>query len=543
MQFWSTKPILKILIPFVAGIILYPCLDLAVMLALTATVFLLLFTRRFLKKYLQYRLQYIYGALIHMLFVSAGYLDMHFHDIKMDPRWFANGKAEIQVIASVEGAVKKKDRHYSSTINILYIQNKSRWQPATGNLLVYFPLDIDSPHHGDIFYINTKILPVPPPKKSSTFDYAAFLALRNIYHKAYPELKDIQKLDHIRHAVSLYNSTNQLRKKILGILDRYISGPGENGLAKALLIGYRDNLEREIVTAYTNTGVIHVIAISGLHLGLLYSLMAWLLKFPSRIKSLHLFRCLFIAAFLWIFSILCGASPSVLRSALMFTCLLAGETLQKENYTANALAASAFILLCFDPKLIMDIGFQLSYAAVGSLMIYNRYISRIYSPRNLSISFAWNSISTSISAQVLTTPLILFHFHQFPVLFILANLIAVPLSGIILILLIFLCLLSSFPLVASPLAWITNWLCFEMNTQISRLNRVSFAVITDIKTGLADSILLYACIVFASFWLSLKKPAAALALLFVMLIWLSISRNWPRMLGGFVDNIGYPDYQ
>ena len=175
-------------------------------------------------------------------------------------------------------------------------------------------------------------------------------------------------------------------------------------------------------------------------------------------------------------------------------------------------------------------------------MIYNRYISRIYSPRNLSISFAWNSISTSISAQVLTTPLILFHFHQFPVLFILANLIAVPLSGIILILLILLCLLSPLPLVTAPVAWITNWLCLEMNTQISRLNKISFAVITDIRTGLADSVFLYACIILASLWLAFKKPAAALALLFVMLIWLSISRTWPGIPGGFVDNIGHSDF-
>jgi len=543
MQFWSTKPILKILIPFLAGIILYPYPDLVTMLEITATTIILLFTRSFLKKYLHFRLRYIYGGLIHMLMISAGYLDMYLHDIRMDPQWFANGKTEIKMIASVSGAVKKKEKHYSSTITVQYIQNNSSWQAATGNLVVYFPLDIDSPGHGDIFYINAKILPVGPPKKSSTFDYAAFLALRNIYHNAYPKLKDIQKLDHTPHYYSLYTSIDLLRRKILGILDRYISGPGENGLAKALLIGYRDNLVKEIVTAYTNTGVIHVIAISGLHLGLLYSLLAWLLKFPSRIKSFHLCRSLFIASFLWIFSILCGASPSVLRSALMFTCLLAGESLQKENYTANAFAASALILLCFDPKLIMDIGFQLSYAAVGSLMIYNRYINRIYSPRNLPVLFAWNSISTSISAQVLTTPLILFHFHQFPVLFILANLIAVPLSGIILILLILLCLLSPFPLVAGPVAWITNWLCFEMNTQISRLNKISFAVIADIRASLADSIFLYTCIVLASLWLAFKKPAAALALLFIILIWLSISRNWPGILGGFVDNIGHSSCQ
>jgi competence protein ComEC len=318
--------------------------------------------------------------------------------------------------------------------------------------------------------------------------------------------------------------TGKIRQKILTIIDQYIPSARENGLSKALLIGYRENLDKEIVNAYTNTGVIHVIAISGLHLGLIYGILAFFMKPLQRKKKFLPFRAAFICIFLWIFSILCGASPSVLRSALMFTCLLAGEVLQKENYIENALASSAFILLCYDPIVLQDIGFQLSYAAVGSLIAFNKSINSIYSPDNMIISFAWNSVSTSIAAQVLTTPLVLFHFHQFPLLFILSNLVAVPLSGIILVLLILLCLLSPLAFIAGPIARMAEYLTFIMNIQIDRLNSISFALVRDLKADLTDTVVFYFCIILFSTWLKRKKPGILLGLLCMILLWITKNR-------------------
>ena len=525
MHFWSTKPILKILVSFMAGIVFYRFLHLYIILAVSSLILPCLILWRFLKKYLQFRLQLIPGALIHILLFSSGYLDMHLHDTRMNSGWFAKGNIKKQMIVSVNGMVKKKNQYYHSTAKVLYTFDENRWRTGCGSLVIHFPAAMDSPLHGDFFYVNTEVLPILPSKKNSSFDYQAYMALQHIYHNGYPKMPGIKKLNQAEHTTFFYAFTGHLRKNILGIMDRYIIGKDENGLAKALLIGYRDNLDKDIITAYTNTGVIHVIAISGLHLGLIYAMLSFLLSFFQNRKYLTSCRPIFIAAFLWIFSILCGASPSVLRSALMFTCLLGGEALQKENYTANALAASALILLCIDPMLLWDIGFQLSYAAVGSLLVYNRWLGRLYISSNSIVAFAWNSVSTSISAQVLTTPLILYHFHQFPVLFILANLVAVPLSGIILIMLIVLCMISPFPVIATPLALLTSWLSRVMNLQIARLNTISFSVVNNIEAGLTGTILFYASIVLLTCWLTSKKPFAALALLFVILVWIAMARS------------------
>lgn len=463
--------------------------------------------------------------MIHLILVSVGYMSMFVHDIRIKRNWFAREDPRKQMILRINSTVKKRNNHYHGSAAVLYTFEKDHWIKTRGDLSVQFSAEIDSPLFLDVYYIKGILQPIPESKNPS-FDYRKYMALKNIFYQCRISSAAVFKIEEGKKAISFHRFTEGLRLKILAVIDRYIAGPLENGLSKALLIGYRDGLDRDIISSYTNTGVIHVIAISGLHLGLIYALLAYCFKFLR--KGLNTYRSVIIAAILWNFSILCGASPSVMRSALMFTCLLAGESLQKENYTANALAASAFILLCADPNLLWDIGFQLSYAAVGSLLIYNRWVSSLYNSSNIIINFAWNSVSTSIAAQILTTPLILFYFHQFPVLFLLANLIAVPLSGILLVLLILLCIIAPFPILATPIATITSWLASLMNLQINRLNRISFAVISKISFNLADAILCYACIFTASLFIISKKPAAALALLSVVLLWLVISASLYR---------------
>ncbi len=478
MHYWNTKPFLRLFISFAVGIILYRYVGLFPVLCALTGALLISGIKPFTGIYHQYRWRYVYGLLIHIVFISFGYINMYIHDIRVASNWFAKVRNNEEMIIRISSPAKKRDSTYRCTGEVLYIYNTKKWKRTRGNVLLQIPPGVDSPLYHTVFYVSAKTTLIPPPRAGSSFDYRAFMAKKNIYHSCSPVLTEILSVNRGYYPESVYGLTDNLQKEILAILDRYIPSPAENGLAKALLIGYRENLDKEIVKAYTNTGVIHVIAISGLHLGLIYAILSTLLQFMD--KKLKVLKAIIIIAFLWIFSILCGASPSVLRSALMFTCLLSGEVLQKENYTVNTLASSAFMLLCIDPVLLWDIGFQLSYSAVASLLVYNRYFNSLYSFDNVIINFGWNSVVTSVSAQILTTPLVLFHFHQFPLLFILANLIAVPLSGIILILLIMLCCLHFWPSVAIFLGVISGWLSTVMNTQVSRLDRISFAVLRDI---------------------------------------------------------------
>jgi competence protein ComEC len=270
--------------------------------------------------------------------------------------------------------------------------------------------------------------------------------------------------------------------------------------------------------------VIHIIAISGLHLGIIYAIMLLIMKPLLARKKLRVLVNVFVMGVLWVFTLICGASPSVTRSAVMFSSILAGDSMGAENNTGKAVASSAFILLCFDPLLLWDLGFQLSYAAVASLLIFNRSIVQIFSPDNGLLILSWNSIATSISAQILTTPLVLVHFHQFPLLFILLNFVAVPVSGIILILLIVIVACQSFPLVPGVLSALTGWCIRFMNNQVERIAFVRFSVWENIHWNWIDVVLAYFAILVFTLFVQTKITRWLILFLLTKLTWLTVSK-------------------
>ncbi len=270
---------------------------------------------------------------------------------------------------------------------------------------------------------------------------------------------------------------DKIREKLLSILSTYFSKKEHLGLAEAMLIGYRNDLDSSILEAYIDTGVVHIIAISGMHLGLIFLLldkMTILLLGKKRSSTAALFISM---PLLWGFTLLTGASASVLRSALMFSLMIVGRSIERGNISMNALLGSAFILLLYDPMLVNDLGFQLSYAAVGSILLFDKIIKNWLFIQNRLASNAWSMISLTLSAQVLTTPLVILHFHRFPLLFLFANLVAVPLSSIILVAEIVLVVVHQATPLVSLLADIITVLMDWMNGYVFMISTIPHAVL------------------------------------------------------------------
>ena len=272
------------------------------------------------------------------------------------------------------------------------------------------------------------------------------------------------------------------RDHCLRVLRQYIPRQEEYGIAQALLIGYRGELDKDIVQAYTNTGVVHIIAISGLHLGLIYISLLQLLKWMPKVA-----RALLVIAVLWAFSLLTGASASVLRSAVMFTIIAVGQfMLVRHSSTYNTLASAAFLLLSYQPYFLVDVGFQLSFLAVGGIVLCYQPLYDRWMLRNKWLDKLWQMIAVSVAAQVFTWPVCLYYFHQFPNLFLLANLIAVPLSTML--------LYGEIILVCLPNIWLGKLLSggiMVMNTCIQWLDKVPWAVTHNIQVSLPQTICLY----------------------------------------------------
>jgi competence protein ComEC len=512
---WNIFPFVRILIPFIAGIYFqtaYPPVVIGIIAAIGSITAALL---RMSSIYMQFRLRSVTGLSFNAILFAFGSFAAFIHDIRNSPQWFANHPYE-QLLAVTISEPRLGETGYYIDASIVKRRQKNNWHNTsgivrlriTGNNKMLFP--------GSVLRFTRS----PKPVKNlpgSAFDYRSYLANRNIYHQLSLSITDVE----IPHAETEPRGTiSHMRNNILSILDEAFPVSPERALAKALLVGERAELDKTLVQAYSDTGVIHVIAISGLHLGLIYGMLIMVLRPFTRKRNGKLLVNASIAIALWIFTLICGASPSVVRSAVMFTSLLVGDSIGSENNTGNALASSAFLLLCYDPFLIRDVGFQLSYAAVASLLLYNRSVASFYHPENSLLANVWSSISTSISAQILTTPLILVHFHQFPIVFILSNLVAVPVSGLILLLLILLCLLQVVPISGMMIIKASSFLIGLMNHQVTRLASLPFSAWKNIECTTQDLFFMYLSILFLTLYAKTRSPKGLIFFLLTILTWL-----------------------
>lgn len=510
---WHVVPFVRLLIPLAGGILLYRYSLFWPLVLLAAFGGLVILLLRLLPIYLQFRLRFLPGLWLHVVLVSAGLGLMRLNDLKHRSTWFGHHKFDRMVVKTL-GEPNMRGNYGSVVARVSWIEHNSQWSPASGKILVSYPAKAGFITEGSLIGIASTPGTVEAGK--GKFNFQAYMAQKQVFHQV--RLK-AHELNILLEAPVRQSVVHRLQQHILGVLDSHFSG-NDRALAKALLVGYRAELEKSLVTAYTNTGVVHIIAISGMHLALIYAMLMMILKPLARGWAGRIVTNLLIMAILWIFTLICGASPSVTRSAVMFCCLLAGDMMGAENNTGNAVAASAFVLLCYDPLLLWDLGFQLSYAAVASLLLYNRSILAWFSPENNILQYTWNGVATSLAAQILTTPLVLVQFHQFPLLFILANFVAVPVSGLILVLLILIVILQFVPAMAALLSVVTRWCIGFMNEQVERLASVQFAVWQNIQWNWLDLIMAYAFILALTMYVRTKKGREFQLVLLTILTWL-----------------------
>jgi competence protein ComEC len=289
-------------------------------------------------------------------------------------------------------------------------------------------------------------------------------------------------------------------------LKKQIPRKSENGFLEALLFGYTDDLDPSLLKSYADTGTIHIIAISGLHLALICQLLQLgLSRFGGKHTSV--WRNFIISVtVLWAYSLFSGASPSVVRAAAMFSLALFARNINREPFFYNTLSASAFLLLCYDPDWFWDTGFQLSYAAVLGLSLFAKPIESLFSIQNKILLAIWKACSVSIAAQSLTLPLSIYYFHQFPVYFLFANLVAVPLSSAILVGGIVLCIFYPIVPIAKVLGLGLELTVQALNEIIIFFSKLPGSVITSLNITLPQLFCFY-FIIFCFYWFLKKNNA------------------------------------
>lgn len=511
VSFWKPFPFLRIILPFAAGILLqyYFYLIPPLLWLLVAAGLVLAASATWLSLSRLYRLRWLPGTGLSLVFLGLGCLVLEQRQIENRADWI--GKSYTggeKVIATILEPLVEKPRSFKAVAETREIMTPGGNQPVKGRLLLYFQKDSGLAArlgYGTRILISKPLQPISNTGNPGGFDYKRYCAFQDIHHQVYLRPEDYQ-VEGTDDKTWFKETLINARMWVLSTLRTYIHGPDELAVAEALLIGYRDDLDKELVQAYSNTGVVHIIAISGLHLGMIYAAMIWLLS-PLRGKRGYRFiKPISILLVLWGFSFLAGAGPSILRSAVMFSCIVAGESFGRRTSIYNTLAASAFLLLLFEPYFLWDVGFQLSYTAVLGIVAFSKPVSNWFYFRNKLLSHTWRLSAISIAAQVLTLPVVLYYFHQFPNLFLFTNLFIVPLSGLVLFGGIALLAASFIPLIASKLAVAVEWLTWLMNTFIRRTDQLPFAVTDGIGLSFPSALLLFAAISFLAAWFLRKKP-------------------------------------
>ncbi len=500
IYFWKSAPFVRLLIPLVVGIIFqwYVPLSFTTTIVCLCIFLALFFTFSFFSLAFKYKFQWLQGLLLNTIIFCCGIFFCWNRDIRNNKNWFGNAYSESSsLIVKIAEPPIEKENSFKADAAIESISNNGECKNVTGNLLIYFSKkdSISIPKYGDKILISGGLQQIKNAGNPGGFNYSRYMIYQQTVHQVYLKKNNFVLL-HVHSENPIYTFIFWARDKTIAILKKYVQGDKEvSGIAEALLIGYKEDLDKDVVQAYSNTGVVHIIAISGMHLGLIYVGLVWLFTRLPFIKKSVITKVFLILACLWLFSLITGASASVLRSAVMFTVVIFGKEFFKQATVYNSLASSAFLLLCYNPFLLWDVGFQLSYFAIVGIIWLQKPIQHLWYTKHKAMAYLWEMCSITIAAQILTLPICIYYFHQLPTTFLFTNLICVPLSTLILFAEISLIACASIPVLAGVVGkfiYVSTW---AMNWVIDFFNTLPYSLLDKIYATAFTTCLLYGFVI------------------------------------------------
>ena len=496
MYSWIAFPLLRITLLFAAGIVLAiefpPSISrLSVLLGIIVifVIYLLIWWLYNLSKFYSFNL--LFGGVGHLLIMMAGYAVLLFHNDEYAPDHllYKQGIVAYQVEITDEANDKKKNVRVLG--KLISAKDSIGWKPATGKLFIYIKKGETTPKvmYGDVLLIHGNPTLTQPPKNPGEFDYQQYLGYQNIYHQDFIATDEFTIVER-QVGYSLYSFAIKSREFLRQILYRYIEGDRERAIALALLLGTKNELTPEINAAYSSAGVMHVLAVSGLHVGIIYGLMLFFFKNSQKQKVMKWVFLLATLGGLWSYALVTGLSASVLRAVAMFSLITIAKVAKREVNIYNTLSAAGLILLCYNPYMIMSVGFQLSFLAVFGIVYITPKIYKLMIVNQYVLDKIWELTCVSIAAQLVTLPLVLLYFHQFPTYFFLSNLVVIPAAFCILVSGIALFVFEMIPLVGDVMGFILERLIYWTNEFIFLIERLPNSTIDNLYINTTQSWLL-----------------------------------------------------
>lgn len=508
-------PFLRISFALALGIGLYPFLKPG-LTGLFLSSFILLAGIIWIHFHFSYRLVPLWGLIVHLFFLILGLLISGIHNRK--PDFFGDGK----FYATLSEIPQEKGNSCQALIRIESVCKNDTFYTTGEQVMVWFSKNeaVSRLEPGDQIVFDAQPQRIRNRDNPFEFDYQAYMNRKGIYRQVYLSTDNWKPAGH-RSVCSVRIFAERLRMHMIRIYQHHLSGPRERHILEALTLGYKRGLSRETKRIFASAGAMHVLAVSGLHVGILFFVFNFILGFLRKGKRGRIIFIPILITILWLYAVITGLSPSVTRAATMFSFFIVGTNIRRQINIYNSLAASAFFILLIDPGNLFDAGFQLSYVAVFGIVFLQPRLEKLITFKNGVGRFFWSLFTVSLAAQIATFPVSVYYFNQFPVYFWISNIYIIP--AVTLLIPMGLALLAShgLPFIPEVLSWLIDFFLGCLFSLLQFVERLPHSVLVFSLTPV-ELFFLAGFIILLFVFLEYPKPGYfKWALVFLLFVFLS----------------------
>lgn len=517
---FSKIPFLFLLIPLIAGILLqyYIKQEYIGIAFISLGISAILFSY-FIPDQKQFRWRWLFGVGAFSFIIGVGAISTTFRQAKSESTLTNEAKLYQAIVTNTP---QQKPRTIAYKV---YLPEEDK------NIVCYFQNDTLSSEKlqpGDKFLFEGVVQPFRNLGNSDDFDYVRYMYNQGFVGSSYvssTEWKKVGKSDS-----SLLFAALNIRQQLLDFYKSLGFDDTEYSILAALTLGYQDSLSDDLLQGFRTTGTVHVLSVSGLHVGIIYLLISFLLGFIRKGTKYYWLKPLLIIILLWLYAFVTGLPVSVVRASLMLSVFCVAEIIGKKSYSMHALFIAAFFILLYNPFSLFDVSFQLSFTSVLAILFLHPKLSGLLVVKNKIVRNTWQLFTLSLVAQLATFPICLYYFGTFPTYFFLANLFIVPLVSFItyaMFAIVFSKLLSlllphlEFYFYYLPVK-ILQFLVHLMTSIIHFFEKLPFALVEEVKISFVDLVLIFTIIISMLFFLIYKRTKGLLLAMSVVCLLFTI---------------------
>jgi len=493
------SPMFKAVVPIVLGVVLAVHFGHVVMAGRSYVFMILLLSLlKFLGLDRSWRYGWLFGLMLYLSLLVAAFSWEQLLSVRekteelIDSEIFKNERVVLMKISSEPEDKGNSLRAQAEVIKAVDqgLKEIYIWKPC----LVYFRMNSLSPpiRSGDLVLAMTELQLIGPPSNPGEFDFSRYMATKRTHMRAFVSPGDWIIVGH-RHDF-LPELAEKSRKYILTRLSRAGIEGQELELLSSLVLGKKDGLEQELKDSFSAAGAMHVLCVSGLHVGIIFVVLNFILKHLGTGRAGRIIKFVLITSMIWFYALMTGLAPSVMRASLMFSLMQAGKLMRNPPPAVNSLATAALLLILLNPMVVCELGFQFSFLAVLAILHFTPLIQSWWQPAWPMLGKVWSLIAVSLAAQLGTAPIALHYFHQFPTWFLLTNLLVIPLATIIIYMVLI--------VIALPVSFLDNLpgKLLDMSVQlmefsVRKVESMPYSVISQVQLPVFQVLLVYCLLI------------------------------------------------